>query len=47
MTRFNNEDDTLKFLRNKWNCLKLIVGLVGLTAIFVVIFVSIAMFIGH
>ncbi len=41
------ESDVMAFLRDKGNWPKLIGGFVGLTAIFVVIFVSIAMFIGH
>ena len=41
------ESDVMEFLRDKRNWPKLIGGFVGLTAVFVVIFVSIAMFIGH
>ena len=41
------ESEVMAFLRDKRNWPKLIGGFVGLTAIFVVIFVSIAMFIGH
>ena len=41
------ENEVMAFLRDKRNWPKLIGGFVGLTAIFVVIFVSIAMFIGH
>ena len=41
------ESEVMAFLRDKRNWPKLIGGFVGLTAVFVVIFVSIAMFIGH
>ncbi len=41
------ESDVMAFLRDKRNWPKLIGGFVGLTAFFVVIFVGIAMFIGH
>lgn len=41
------EKEALDFLRNKRNWVKLIGGFVALTALMVVIFVSIAMYIGH
>lgn len=41
------ESDAMEFLKDKGNWPKLIGGFVALTALMVVIFVSIAMFIGH
>ena len=41
------ESDVMEFLKDKGNWPKLIGGFVALTALMVVIFVSIAMFIGH
>ena len=41
------ENEAMRFLQDKRNWPRLIAGFVGLTAIFVVIFVGIAMFIGH
>ena len=41
------ENDVMEFLKDKGNWPKLIGGFVALTALMVVIFVSIAMFIGH
>lgn len=43
----SEESDVMKFLKDKGNWPKLIGGFVALTALMVVIFVSIAMFIGH
>ena len=41
------ESDAMEFLKDRGNWPKLIGGFVALTALMVVIFVSIAMFIGH
>lgn len=43
----SEESDVMEFLKDKGNWPKLIGGFVALTALMVVIFVSIAMFIGH
>lgn len=43
----SEESDVMKFLKDKGNWPKLIGGFVALTALMVVVFVSIAMFIGH
>ncbi len=43
----SSENDAMEFLKDKKNWPKLIGGFVALTALMVVIFVSIAMFIGH
>lgn len=43
----SEESDVMEFLKDKGNWPKLIGGFVALTALLVVIFVSIAMFIGH
>lgn len=43
----DEESEAIEFLKNKRNWVKLVGGFVALTGLMVVIFVSIAMFIGH